>query len=76
MTSVFAVVCSVSPDLHRTKFFATLEGARKHLKTVADERRFRLGVDVVDYTPYKFAYLLGWEEKSVAYSIMELQVEE
>jgi hypothetical protein len=76
MTSVFAVVCSVSPDLHQTKFFATKEKARRHLANLLLERRHKLGVDLIENTDDKFVYLLGWEENRVAFSIIELPVEE
>ena len=75
MTSVFAIVCSVSPDLHHTKFYASQELARKQLKKLADERRYKLGVYWHEETEDMFFYTFGWEERSVRYSILEIKVE-
>ncbi len=73
--SIFAIVCSVSPDLHHTKFYGSRELARKQLKSLADERRHKLGVHWHQETEDMFFYTLGWEESPVRYSIMELHVE-
>lgn len=76
MTSVFAVVCSVSPGLHETEFFATKEGARKHLAGIASDRSRKLGVVVLKNEPDKFSFEFGWEERQVSFSIIELPVKE
>lgn len=76
MKSIFAIVCSVSPDLHHTKFFATKELARVKLKKLADERRHNLGVHWHEETEDMFFYTLGWEEHAVRFSILEVNVEE
>lgn len=73
--SIFAIVCSVSPDLHHTKFYGTKELARRQLKKLADERRLNLGVHWHQETEDMFFYTLGWEEHPVRFSIMELHVE-
>lgn len=75
MTSVFAIVCSATPDLHHLKLYATKELARKQLKALADERRYKLSVCMNDDTEDKFSYTLGWEEHYVSFGIIELPVE-
>ena len=76
MASVFAIVCSATPDLHHLKLYATRDLARAKLKKMADERRYNLGVHWHEDTPDKFSYTLGWEEHYVSFSINELHVEE
>lgn len=73
--SIFAIVCSVTPQLHSTKFFATRELARAHLKKMVDERRYNFGVHMHDDTTDKFSYTLGWEESYVSFTIVEFPVE-
>lgn len=75
MSSIFAIVCSISPDLHHTKFFSSRELARKQLKKLADERRYKLGVEWHEETEDEFFYTFGWEERSITYSIIELHVD-
>lgn len=74
-TSIFAIVCSVTPDLHHTRFFATKEFARTVLKKMADERRHNLGVHWHEETEDMFFYTLGWEEHAVRFSIQEFHIE-
>jgi hypothetical protein len=76
MKSVFAIVCSVNPSLHDIRLYASKELARKQLKKLVDERRFKLGVDLHKDTEDMFFYTLGWEERPVKFSILELKVEE
>ena len=76
MKSIFAVVSSNFPELHHTKFFASKEGARKYLKSLADERRHKLGVHCFEETEDKFTYLLGWEEHRSTFSIAEIDLNE
>jgi hypothetical protein len=82
MKTVFAIVCSATPALQQTKFFATKELAAKRLKKMADERRYNMGVHgfkeefSIDGEIRKFSYLLEWEEWSVSFSIIEASIEE
>jgi hypothetical protein len=76
MSSIFAIVCSCSPDLHHIKFFAKQGLARQQLKKLADERRYKLGVEWHEETEDMFFYTFGWEECPVRYYIQELNVEE
>jgi hypothetical protein len=73
--SVFAIVCSATPELRSVKFYATREIARRELKKLADERRHNLGVHWHKETEDMFFYTLGWEEYEVRFSIMEIHVE-
>ena len=73
--SVFAVVCSATPELRNIKFFATKAGAQTYLKSLADERRHKFGVHCFEENEDKFSYLLGWEEHSVSFSIKELAIQ-
>jgi hypothetical protein len=72
--SIFAVTCSATPELRNIMFFATIEGARKYLKSLADERRHNLGVHWHEETEDMFFYTLGWEEHPVRFFIVELAV--
>ena len=74
MSSIFAIVCSATPTFHNTKFYSTKELAQKQLKKLADERRYKLGIHCFEETEDKFTYLLGWEERRVSYSILEIEV--
>lgn len=73
--TIFAVVSSTSPELRNVKFFSTKEKAMIFLKTIAQERRHKMGVDVIEDTTEKFSYLFGWEEHQVTFSIVELPIE-
>lgn len=73
--NIYAIICGSSPTVVLTKYYSTLEKARKALKKVAEDRRCKLGVDVVIDEPDKFSYLLGWEEAQVTFSIVELPLE-
>jgi hypothetical protein len=76
MKTVFAIVCSATPSLHNIKFYATKELAQKHLSLMADERKYKMGVDCFKFEENKFSYTLGWEERHVSFSITEISVEE
>lgn len=76
MNSVFAIVCSATPELRSVKFYATQEIARRELKKLASERRYKLGVHWHEETEDMFFYTLGWEEHAVRYSVVELHVED
>jgi len=73
-SSIYAVVCSATPELRSAKFFSTKDSARKHLKLLADERRHKLGVHCFEENEDKFSLLLGWEEHKVSFAIVELAV--
>jgi hypothetical protein len=74
-SSIFAIVCSATPELRSVKFYGTREIARRELKKLADERRYKMGVEWHEETKDMFFYTLGWEERPVRYSIVELHVE-
>jgi hypothetical protein len=77
MKSIFAVVCNqTSAPLHNSKFFISKESAQKHLKKLADERRYNMGVDCWKEDKDSFSYLFGWEEVSVKFAIVELPLED
>ena len=72
--TIFAVTCSATPELRNISFFSTIEGARKYLKSLADERRHNLGVHWHEETEDKFSYTIGWEEYPVRFFIVELAI--
>jgi len=76
MKTVFAIVCSATPALHSIKFYATKSLAQKRLKEMANERRYKMGVDCFKDEEDRFSYLLGWEEHKVSFYITEISVEE
>lgn len=73
--TIFAVVSSTSPELRNVKFFSTKEKAMMLLKTIVKEHCHKIGIDIVEDTPERFSYLLGWEEHRVTFSIVELPIE-
>lgn len=75
--SVFAVVCNQTAQyLTSNKFFFTKEGARKCLKEMAEERKYKMGVDCWKQDEDSFSFILGWEEAQVSFRIVELPVGE
>jgi alpha-glucosidase (family GH31 glycosyl hydrolase) len=75
--SVFAVVCNQTAQyLTSNKFFFTKEGARQCLKTMAEERKYKMGVDCWKQDEDSFSFILGWEEAQVSFRIVELPVGE
>ena len=76
MKQVFVIVCNQTPWLSSAKFYDTKELARTRLKEMANERRYRLGVDCFKEEEDKFSFILGWEESQVSFSIVEIPVEE
>ena len=77
MKTIFAITCSSHYNsLHEAKLFATYKSAHEALSVIANERRGKLGVDIIEETAYTFAYLMGWEEKKVRFSIVELSMAE
>jgi len=74
--SIFAVVCNQTAQyLTSNKFFFTKEGAQKCLKTLAEERKHKLGVDCWKENEDGFSFVLGWEEAGVSFRIVELPIE-
>lgn len=76
MKSIFAIVCSATPSLHNIKFYTTKQLAKVQLKKLANERRYKLGIDMFEEQEDSFSYLMGWEEVKVKFSVIELSVEE
>lgn len=76
MKQVYVIVSNQTPWLSSAKFFDTKELARQRLKEMANERRYRLGVDCFKEEEDKFSFILGWEEVQVSFSIIEIPVEE
>jgi len=75
MSTIFAITCSSDRNtLTQAKLFSSLEGAEDALKDIANERRDRLGVQVIEDTENRFSFLLGWEEVKVTWAIIELSV--
>lgn len=66
--------CNIIPDFK--KLYINKENARQALKTIADERRHKLGVRVHDDSQDVFSYTLGWEECFVMYSIVDIETED
>lgn len=75
MKRVFAITCSQHHNtLTQAQLFTTQDKARAELKSISDERRYKLGVQVFKDEPDCFSYLIGWEEHRVVFSIVELPV--
>jgi hypothetical protein len=73
-TTIFAIVCSVIPQLHDVSFYATKELARQELKKLLKDRQHRMGVTITVNTEDKFSFILGWEERQVTFCIQEIVV--
>ncbi len=74
--TIFAIVCNVTPELHNVKFFTTKTRAETELKNLAAERKSKLGVHCFEQTNERFSFLLGWEERKIIFSIVELPVQD
>jgi hypothetical protein len=74
MKKVYAIVCSGMP-LHNSQFYSTKELARQKLKELADERKYKMGVNNLKLTEDKLSYSFGWEESFVCFSIVEFDVD-
>jgi hypothetical protein len=71
-TSIFAVSCNqTSQRLASNTLFLSREGAREHLKKLAKDRQSNLGVRCWQQDDDSFSFLLGWEEVSVRFSIID-----
>lgn len=75
-TSIFAVSCNQTGQrLASNTFFLSREGAREHLKSLAKGRQYNMGVHCWQQDDDSFSFLLGWEEVSVKFSIIELPIQ-
>lgn len=75
MSTIFAITCSAHHNtLTEAQLYTTRGSARDALKQIANERRNRLGVDVITDTEDRFSTLLGWEEVKTTWAIIELEV--
>jgi hypothetical protein len=76
MKSIFAIASSASlSPLRDTRFFSSKESARAVLKDMRNDRRHKMGVNVIEDTDDKFSYLFGWEEHQVTFTIVEISLE-
>jgi len=73
--TVFAIICSSTPEWRNIKLFSSLENAQKVLSELAEERKHKLGVSCFKTELNKFSFLLGWEEHKITYSIVELSID-
>ncbi len=73
--TIFAVTCNLLPELRNLKFFKSRDGARKYLKSLADEKRYKLGIDCWQESEDKISYIFGWEETKITYAIVEVPIE-
>lgn len=75
METIFAITCSAHHNtLTQAQLFTSRGAARDALKQIANERRNRLGVEVIMDTKDLFSTLLGWEEVKTTWAIIELSV--
>lgn len=76
MTSVFVVATTKAmSQLHRSKFFSTRKKAQECLRKIANERRHKLGVDVLEDNENTFSFTLGWEEAYTCFTITEIPLD-
>ncbi|CAB4196907.1 hypothetical protein UFOVP1290_427 [uncultured Caudovirales phage] len=73
--TIFAITCCSTPELRNAQFYSTIELARKQLKLMASERKHKLGVKCWNEDKNSFSFLLGWEEHSVKFAIIELPLD-
>jgi hypothetical protein len=75
METIFAITCSAHHNtLTQAQLYTTRGAARDALKQIANERRNRLGVSVIEDTTDRFSTLLGWEEVKTTWAIIELSI--
>jgi hypothetical protein len=61
---------------YTTKFFSTEEGAKACLRKIANERRYKPGVDILVDTDIEFSYLFGgWDARKVSFKIREIPLD-
>ena len=72
MKTIYAIKCSGTHIGNLSSYFPTKEKAETALAKIAKDRRHKMGVTVIDDSPVKFAFLLGWEENRVAWEIVEI----
>lgn len=61
-------------NIRNSEFFSTKQLARIALKSIANDRRHKLGVSVVVNEEDKFSFIVGWEEHKVTFSVVELPI--
>lgn len=62
--------------LRESIFYVTREKARKELKKIADERRYKMGVEITEETDDVVSFLVGdgWHGPGVKFQIKEIDV--
>lgn len=73
MKTIFAV--TNDGNIRSSKFFHTKQKARTYLKSIADDRKNKLGVHVIVNEEDKFSFTLGWEEHQVTFIVVEISIE-
>lgn len=68
--SIFAVTSDGT--IRSATFFDTKEKAIAELKSIANDRRYKMGCDVIEDTETKFSFIIGWEEYKVTFAILEI----
>ena len=72
MKNIYAV--TFNNNIISTTFYEKREDAIADLKKTANDRRHRMGVTVTEETETTFAFIIGWEEFHVKFSIIEIPV--
>ncbi len=70
--SIFAV--TYDGNIRNAEFYSTKELARENLKAIVKSRIHKLGVHVNINETDKFSFTLGWEERQVTFSIVEIEL--
>jgi len=75
LKSVWVVTTDNTIFGYSTKFFSTEDKAKAHLKSIAKDRKYKMGVDVIVDTDIEFAFIFGWEEHKVSFRAKEVPLD-
>ncbi len=72
--TIFVVTTDGKITSSHTSFFFKKEDAISCLKSIAKDRRNKLGVKVDTDNEVKFSFTIGWEEHKVTFAILEIPI--
>jgi hypothetical protein len=74
MKTIYALTNGADRNISSAKYYSSKELAIGALNKIKEDRRHRLGVEVIVDSEDTFSFILGWEEYQVTFSIIPLEL--